>query len=119
MQREKRTTIQFARLRLREEGEKLGEFLEGEVGGAGARVPLLDAEVDGVGAVLDGGADAVEVARWSEHLGSGARGCGRRGSRRRSRLHARYLAKISSVFPVEFRFDLIPARRRGIKFVVA
>ena len=75
--------------------EEVGELFKGEVGGAGPGVPLLDAEVDRVGAVLDGRADAVHVARGSEHLGSGTRGHGRRGPRRRSGLHRGILGRIS------------------------
>src|SRR5439155_462469 len=73
--------------------EKLGQFLDGEVARARAGVELLDSEVDRVGAVLDGGADAVEVARGGEHLRPGARGRGRRVARRGSRSHGAMIGK--------------------------
>ena len=48
----------------------IGERLEGEVLGASARVELVDAEVDRVGAVGDGGPERVGAARGREQFGT-------------------------------------------------
>jgi hypothetical protein len=58
-------------------GHHCAEAVEREVGRASARVEsVLQPEVDRVGAVLDGGAQALEVAGRSEDLGTRRLGCG-------------------------------------------
>ncbi len=53
-----------------ERPHQLRERLDGKVRRAGPRVEAdVEPEVDRVGAVLDGGPDAVEVARWGEQFG--------------------------------------------------
>ena len=51
-----------------------GEIGFGEVVGAETCVEAREAEVDGVGAVGDGGPDAFEVAGWGEQFGEGGSG---------------------------------------------
>lgn len=50
------------------EGREVGE---GEVAGADASVVLVEAEVDGVGAIFDGSASALPVAGWGQQFGAG------------------------------------------------
>ena len=52
-----------------QQGHHLGQVGAVEVGGADAGVVPLEAEIDGVGAVLDGGDQAGPIAGRSEQLG--------------------------------------------------
>ena len=62
-------------------GENLGQFLDGEIGGAGAGVVPLEAEVDRIRAVFDGRDEGGPVPGRGEELGSiGGRGVGGRAA---------------------------------------
>ena len=55
-------------------GDRAGlfELGKGELGAIVARIELLDAKVDGVGAVRDGCADGIKEAAWLEKSGGGS-----------------------------------------------
>ncbi len=57
-----------------ESGERVGKSFDGEIGGAGAGVVGLQAEIDGVGSIFDGGAEADGIAGGGEEFGTAADG---------------------------------------------
>jgi len=63
-----------------QEREQLGQGLEREILRADPGVELGEAEIDRVGAVLDGGPHAFHVAGGGQHFGPGARPHGRGGA---------------------------------------
>jgi len=62
-----------------EVGDELREFCEGEIFGAETGVEMVEAEVDGIGTVGDGGAQGVPISGGGKEFGfygGGGRNCG-------------------------------------------
>ena len=70
-----------------------GKFFEREVGGAVAGVELIEAEVDGIGAVGDGGAHGIPVAGGREKFGAVRKGIEHRAI---SNIETRSIASVAT-----------------------